>query len=133
MIASDADGVHLGQDDLPIQTARKLIQRNDKFIGVSTHNVEQAAQAEKAGADYIGFGPIFTTPTKPTYNPIGLNLIKAVKQKIKIPFVCIGGIDHSNVESVIRAGAERIAAVRAIFNQPNPELAARQLKQRITT
>lgn len=129
-IAADADGIHLGQDDLPIQAARKIAGK-EKIIGISTHSVEQAVEAEKNGADYIGFGPIFGTPTKPDYKPIGLEQIREVNQKLKIPFVCIGGIDLSNVNQVVSAGAKRIAVVRAIFNESDPKTAAQKLKQRM--
>ena len=130
-LALEADGVHLGQDDLPIPVARKIIGRNKLLIGHSTHSVEQAKQAEKEGADYIGFGPIFRTPTKPTYQPIGLSDIARVKQTVKIPFVCIGGINLDNIDSVIKAGATRVAVVRAIFDQTDVAEAARRLRERI--
>ncbi len=129
-MAAGADGVHLGQDDLPIQAARKITGK-EKIIGISTHSVEQAVRAEKNGADYIGFGPIFGTPTKPDYQPIGLRSIHTVSQRVKIPFVCIGGINRLNAKQVVGAGAKRIAVVRAIFNDANPKAAAQQLKQRM--
>ena len=87
MLALNADGVHLGQDDFPIKMARSIIKDKSKIIGCSTHSLKQAGQAVQEGADYIGFGPIFETPTKPTYNPVGLNLIKTVIRKVKIPVV----------------------------------------------
>ncbi len=132
MMALDADGVHLGQDDLPIKIARAIIKNKSKFIGRSTHSAEQARQAVKEGADYIGYGPVFGTPTKPTYKPIGLDSIKKVVQNTKIPVVCIGGIDQSNTKSVIKAGANRIAVVRAIFSSAHPFHAARELKRMIS-
>ncbi len=132
MMALDADGVHLGQDDLPIKMARAIIKNKSKFIGRSTHSLQQAQQAAKEGADYIGYGPIFETPTKPTYPPIGLDSIQKVVQKIKIPVVCIGGIDQSNMKTVVRAGANRIAVVRAIFSSAHPFHAARELKRMIS-
>ena len=127
-----ADGVHLGQDDLPIVAAKKLMGKNKLFIGRSTHSLAQASQAEKEGADYIGFGPIFTTPTKPTYRPIGFENIAMLKRVTKIPFVCIGGIDESNVDQLLCAGAERIAVVRAIFDQVDTFRAAQRLKEKLT-
>lgn len=129
MLALGADGVHLGQDDLPIQVARGFIRDRRKLIGLSTHGLAQALKAAKEGADYIGFGPIFATPTKPDYRPIGLRDIKIVSSRLKIPVVCIGGIDQRNVKQVVNAGAKRVAVVRGIFGAENPELAARQLKQ----
>lgn len=130
-LAISADGVHLGQDDLSVKTARQLIGKNQLLIGKSTHNLDQAREAEREGADYIGFGPIFNTPTKPTYQPIGLGDIAKLKRLIKIPFVCIGGIDERNIQHVREAGAERIAVVRAIFAKKDSGRAAKILRQRI--
>lgn len=132
MLALDADGVHLGQDDLPVNVARTVIKDKSKFIGCSTHSLKQAQAAAKAGADYIGFGPIFETPTKPDYQPVGLDSIQKVVQKIKIPVVCVGGIDQSNTKSVVKAGANRLAVVRAIFSSAHPYSAARELKRMIS-
>ena len=128
MLAMNADGVHLGQDDLPVGIARRLITNSEKIIGCSTHSLKQALEAERQGADYIGFGPIFGTPTKPHYQPIGLNDISGVVSKSKIPVFCIGGIDRNNIEQVLQAGANRIAVVRAVFSTPNPFSAAEDLK-----
>ncbi len=128
MLAIDADGVHLGQEDLPISEARKLIGKAKKIIGRSTHSLKQAVEAECEGADYIGFGPVFATPTKPHYPTVGLKTIPKVMKQIQIPVVCIGGIDHSNIEQVVQAGARRVAVVRAIFSSSQPTLAAQTLK-----
>ncbi len=128
MLAIDADGVHLGQDDLSIGIARRMIKNRDKIIGCSTHSIKQATQAEREGADYIGFGPIFETPTKPTYQSIGLNQIGQVMAKVRIPVVCIGGINRFNISKVVDAGAKRVAVVRAIFSASDPYRAALQLK-----
>ncbi len=127
-LAVEADGVHLGQNDLPIKTARQMIGRRDVIIGCSTHSLKQAMQAEREGADYIGFGPIFETPTKPTYQPLGLDMIRQVMKQVRIPVVCIGGINRSNIAEVIGAGAEKIAVVRAIFAAADPCRAALELK-----
>ena len=127
MLAIDADGVHLGQNDLSIKSARRIMARSDQIIGRSTHSLNQAVIAERQGADYIGFGPIFETPTKPAYQPVGLDDISEIMKRIKIPVVCIGGIDHSNVKEVIQAGARRIAVVRAIFSAADTYRAAREL------
>lgn len=113
----DADGVHLGQEDLPKHTfaaTRKLLGP-DKVIGISTHSLDQALVAEKLGADYIGVGPIFPTGTKPGRPPVGLDLIRQVAARVQIPFICIGGINLSNVPQVREAGAKRIAVVSAIL------------------
>lgn len=126
--AVQADGVHLGQNDLPVSVVRKMFSG---IIGRSTHSLKQASDAERDGADYIGFGPIFGTPTKPTYQPIGLKWIPQLKRDIRIPFVCIGGIDETNLSAILQAGAERIAVVRAIFGKPNSGRAVKILKERI--
>ncbi|OGX04292.1 MAG: thiamine-phosphate diphosphorylase [Omnitrophica bacterium RIFCSPLOWO2_12_FULL_50_11] len=131
MLAVDADGVHLGQDDLPIKQARRIIGHSKKIIGRSTHSLEQAVEAEGDGADYIGFGPLFRTPTKPTYTPVGLRMIPQVLRRVSIPVVFIGGIDSSNVQSVLQAGANRVAVVRAIFSAQNPYRAAKRLRSKI--
>jgi thiamine-phosphate pyrophosphorylase len=127
----DADGVHLGQDDVPIEVARKLIKDPAKIIGVSTHSLGQASVAQRKGADYIGFGPIFATPTKPAYPAVGLAQIRNVMKKISIPVVCIGGIDRINLSSVMFVGAKRVAVVRAIFGCDNPFEAAKVLKEQL--
>ena len=126
-LAVGADGVHLGQDDLPIAFARRLSGKN-LLIGRSTHSLKQAEEAQTQGADYIGFGPVFGTPTKPTYPPIGLSQIPQVMKQIRIPVVCIGGIDHLNAAEVVRAGARRIAVVRAVFAADDPYQSAVELK-----
>ena len=128
--AVGADGVHLGEDDLPVKDARRLLGE-DRIIGTSTHSLEQAMRAEAEGADYIGFGPIFPTPTKPDYESIGVTLIKQVMRQVRIPIVCIGGIDSANLPQVIQAGAERVAVVRAVCSAADPESAARTLKAAI--
>jgi thiamine-phosphate pyrophosphorylase len=126
--AVDADGVHLGQDDLPMEAARRILQDPSKWIGISTHSLEQAVRAEETGADYIGVGPIFQTPTKPGYLPVGLDLIEKVRERITIPFVAIGGIDGNNIEEVLSHGAMNVAIVRAVLGQADPYEAARKLK-----
>lgn len=128
--AVDADGVHLGQDDLPIEVARSILGRG-KIIGLSTHSLLQAKAAQKNGADYIGVGPIFTTPTKPEYKAVGVDLIKKVRGEIEIPFVAIGGIDESNIDEILAAGASRVAVVRAVCGAKDIRGAARYLKERL--
>lgn len=132
-IASGADGVHLGQEDLPVAAARKILSRSriSLWIGKSTHEESQARKAQREGADYIGVGPVFKTPTKPDYQAAGLELVRRAAKEIKIPFVAIGGIDLLNVSSVLEAGARRIAVVRAIFGKGNPYEAARELRKKI--
>lgn len=124
----DADGVHLGQDDIDIKDARNIL--GDKMIiGISTHCPEQAQKAVEQGADYIGVGPIFTTPTKPGRIAVTTDYSKWVAQNIDIPWYAIGGIDLSNVQQVIDSGAKRIAVVRAIINADSPSEAARMFKK----
>jgi len=125
--SAGADGVHLGQDDLPLPEARRLLGP-DRLIGQSTHSLEQAVAAEAAGADYIGLGPIFPTPTKPEYGSIGTALISAVASRVRVPVVCIGGIDASTLPQVLKAGAKRVAVVRAVCAVADPAAAARGLK-----
>jgi thiamine-phosphate pyrophosphorylase len=129
--AAGADGVHLGQEDLPIAAAREILGPG-RLIGKSTHSFEQALAADAEGADYIGFGPIFPTPTKPAYGSIGLNGIRGVSARARIPVVCIGGIDPGNVGQVMQAGALCVAAVRAVCAAEDPEAATRELKRALT-
>jgi thiamine-phosphate diphosphorylase len=111
-LAVDADGVHLGQDDLPLPEARKIMGR--RIIGISTHNIEQAQSAEAGGADYIGFGPIFHTSTKDAGAPKGVDILAAIKQNCSIPVVAIGGICIDNAADVMEAGADAVAVATAI-------------------
>ncbi|MHA6484147.1 thiamine phosphate synthase [Paenibacillus sp. strain BS8-2] len=109
----DADGVHLGQGDLPLAEARKLM--GDKIIGISTHAIEEALLAEQQGADYIGVGPVFPTATKAdVVDPVTVSYVRQVADTIQIPFVAIGGIKLHNVDEVLAAGATRICAVSEI-------------------
>lgn len=125
-----ADGIHLGQDDIPLPEARRLARRAGmKFrFGISTHDLRQALAAERQGVDYIGIGPVFATPTKPGRKGIGLKLVRQIARRIRIPFVPIGGIDLENCGDVIRAGATRVAVVRAIFEAEDPMRAAQEFK-----
>lgn len=129
--AVGADGVHLGQEDIPVAEARRLLGPT-RLIGTSTHSLEQARAAEAEGSDYIGVGPIFPTPTKPEYGSVGLELIRRVRAQVNVPTVCIGGIDAGNLAQVLEAGADRIAVVRAVCAAPNPEAATRCLKDALT-
>ena len=113
-VAADADGVHLGQEDLPLPAARKLM--GEKIIGISTHNAEQAREAEQGGADYIGFGPMFGTVTKATgYTARGLAMLREVRQAVNLPIVVIGGITETNVNEVWQAGADSAAIISDIL------------------
>lgn len=126
-----ADGVHVGQDDGPIREARHLLGPG-RLIGRSTHSLAQALQAEAEGADYIGLGPIYPTPTKPTYEPLGIDVMARVLPKVRVPVVCIGGIDRTVIHEVLRAGARCVAVVRAVCAAEDPEAAARNLKQQFS-
>jgi len=129
-IAAEADGVHLGDEDLPIRTARKLLGK-EKIIGRSTHSLKEALIAQSEGADYISTGPIFQSPLKANLAARGIGLVTEVAHNIVIPFVSIGGINEGNVEEVLKAGAEIIAVVRAVVGSGNISGAARRLKERI--
>jgi thiamine-phosphate pyrophosphorylase len=130
-LAVDAEGVHVGQDDMPIEYARRILGK-DKIIGVSAFNEKEAIEAEKAGADYIGVSPIFTTPTKPELDKgVGLKGLKLIRNAVKIPLVAIGGLGPSNAYDVIMAGADGIAVVSAIASADNPEGAARAIKAEV--
>lgn len=120
---ADCDGVHLGQDDGSVELAREILGE-EKIIGLSCHNLKQALLAQKKGADYIGIGPIFPTSTKPQYRPIGPDIIKQVKKKIKIPFFPIGGIDRNNIGRILSLGAKRVAICRAIIKTGNIAVSA---------
>ena len=113
-LAVDADGVHLGQSDMPCTAARKLLGR-EKVIGVTVHNLSEALEAERLGADYLGVSPIFKTATKTDAGkPAGITLIEEIRQQVDIPLIAIGGIDHSNAPAVVRAGADGLCAISCV-------------------
>jgi len=115
----NCDGLHLGQEDSSLSIARKILGP-DKIIGISCHNLKQALKAQKEGADYIGFGPVFPTTTKPRIKKTtGLNLIKELKKKMKIPFFAIGGINKSNINEVLSSGTDKVAICSAILKAKN--------------
>lgn len=116
-LAVDADGVHIGQADMPYSKARALLG-GDKIIGVTVHNVEEALQAEQCGATYLGVSPVFATATKPDAGePCGLRILEAVRNACRIPIAGIGGINLSNVAKVIKAGADMVCAVSAVVTK----------------
>jgi thiamine-phosphate pyrophosphorylase len=113
-LACDADGVHLGQEDLPLAAGKKLM--GTRLVGISTHDVNQAKEAEQNGADYIGFGPMFGTQTKDTgLSPRGVEMLKQVRAAVQIPIVAIGGINERNVQQVWQAGANSAAIISDIL------------------
>jgi thiamine-phosphate pyrophosphorylase len=123
----DAEGCHVGQDDYSVEEARRLAGR-PVLVGKSTHTLEQALAAEKAGADYIGFGPIFGTQTKPGAEPVGLSGLKRLHNTVHIPIYCIGGINYDNMLRVTNAGALRVAIVSDILLAENRVDHTRALK-----
>ena len=128
-LVCDADGVHLGQDDLPVSEARKITPEGF-LIGLSTHSPEQGKDGLISGADYLGVGPVFPTPTKPDYKAAGLEYVSWAKDNLKdIPWFAIGGIDENNLDKVITAGAGKIAVVRAIMNSSAPDKTIKKLKE----
>lgn len=123
-LESDADGVHVGQDDVAVARAREILGP-DRLVGLSTHSTEQIDSAD--GSDYIGVGAVWATPTKPDAQAVGLELVRYAAGHAKVPFFAIGGIDAANAPAVCAAGATRIAVVRAIGDAADPETAARTL------
>lgn len=127
-LAVGADGVHLGQSDMHISDAR-IIAGYSLIIGVSAESIDDAVEAKKNGADYIGVSPVFATPTKTdTAPPLGIEGVQEIRKRIDIPIVGIGGINQTNAASVISAGADGIAVVSAIVSADDPALAAKNLK-----
>lgn len=124
----DADGVHVGQDDVVAEQARELLGP-DAIIGLSTHSEEQIAVSAGRPVDYISVGPVWETPTKAGRPGVGLELVEHAAASAPHPFFAIGGIDTGNAEQVVAAGAERLCAVRAIRDAADPEAAARALRQ----
>jgi len=130
-LAAEAEGVHLGQQDMTIGDARRLTPPG-WIIGVSAESVEDAVRAERDGADYIGVSPVFATPTKTDTAPqLGLDGLRAIRARVNIPLVAIGGIHAGNARDVIRAGADGLAVVSAIVAADDPRAAAAELKQAI--
>jgi thiamine-phosphate pyrophosphorylase len=130
VLETDADGVHLGQEDMPIAEARRLLGP-DRIIGISTHNLNQALKAERDGADYIGVGPVFPTDTKPGKAAVTTSYVTEAARHISIPFVAIGGITLDNADLVLAAGAKRICAVSAIVGSDDPASVCRSFLKRI--
>ncbi len=129
-LAANADGIHIGDDDIPYEYARKLMGTN-KIIGLSADSTKKALLNQKIGADYTGIGPIYHTTTKKIGRPIGLRPIKQLKSRLKIPFVAIGGINESNIDDVLKAGAKNIAIISAIVAKDNVALSVRYFMERM--
>ena len=128
-LAGGADGVHLGQSDMPLEMAQKIAGPS-MLIGISAESLQDAIEAENGGADYLGVSPIYATPTKTdTAPPLGLQGLREIKNRVKIPLVGIGGLKESNSAEVIRNGADGVAVVSAIVAADDPQRAAMNLKQ----
>ncbi len=126
-------GLHVGQDDLPVAEARRRLG-SDRILGLSTHSIEQAegAIALASQLSYFAVGPVYATPTKPTYGSVGLELVRAVSAlKPPLPFFAIGGIKRTNVRDVVAAGAERIVVVSDVLCDPNPDEAVRAFREQL--
>lgn len=132
-IAVNADGVHLGQEeDMPYNIARNLLGKN-KIIGLSAHSVRDALQNQKIGADYTSIGPIYHTTTKKIANTIGLEPINQLKNKLKIPFVAIGGINESNINEILKAGAKNVAIISGIVAKDDVKDAVKNFIKKINS
>ena len=121
------EGVHVGQVDAPIDSVRRAVNC-PIWVGKSTHSLQQAIAAQNEGADYIGFGPLFATPTKPDYPPIGLSDIGAVHDRVRLPIFCIGGIKLENLRTVVAAGAHRVVIVSGLLRAADIKQYARACK-----
>jgi thiamine-phosphate pyrophosphorylase len=129
---ADADGVHIGQEDTSLAEARKIL--GGKIIGVTVHDVDEAVKAEEDGADYLGVSPIFHTDTKKDAGtPSGVKLIRDIKEKVKVPVVAIGGINESNIDSVIEAGADMACAISATVAKEDIKNAVESFAEKITS
>lgn len=126
-LAAGADGVHVGQDDAPLSDARAAVGP-DRIVGLSTHSPAQIDAAAQTDVDYIGVGPVHATPTKPGRPPVGVDLVAYAAAHARPPFFAIGGINPSNVDAVVDAGAERIVVVRALTESAHPQLTASVLQ-----
>lgn len=112
----NVDGVHIGQDDVSIETARTLLGK-DKIIGLTVHNLEEAIKAEMLGVDYIGVAPIFKTETKEdARDPIGVDIINTIRKNVDLPIVAVGGINKNNVKDIINSGADSVVSIYAVLN-----------------
>ncbi|MBW7907496.1 MAG: thiamine phosphate synthase [Kiritimatiellae bacterium] len=130
-LAAGADGVHLGQRDMPIVDARRMVPSH-WIVGISAESVEDAIRAEREGADYIGMSPVFSTPTKTdTAAPLGLEGVRRLRAAVRIPLVAIGGIHAGNAADVIRAGADGVAVVSALVSADDPYASALELRRAI--
>jgi thiamine-phosphate pyrophosphorylase len=129
-LAADADGVHLGQRDLPVEAARQLAP--ELIVGASTHTLFQALAAQSSGASYVNLGPIYPTGTKTTpVQPLGPDAVTIIGPELRIPFTCMGGIKPHNMDELVQRGARHLAVVTAVTEAQDVEAAARELRARI--
>jgi len=129
-VESGADGVHVGQDDLPPQEVREIVG-DEVLVGLSTHAPEEIDALDPALVDYIGVGPVHATPTKPGRAAVGAALVRYAAEHARVPFFAIGGIDAANAREVLDAGARRLCVLRAVTDAADPRAAARALSQLI--
>jgi thiamine-phosphate pyrophosphorylase len=129
-LEAGADGVHVGQDDLPVEQVRELVG-TDMLVGLSTHAPAEIDAVDPRLVDYIGVGPVHETPTKPGRPAVGLELVRYAAAHSPVPFFAIGGLNEENLGEVLEAGAERVCVLRAISDAPDPEAAARALRVRL--
>ncbi|HEY5594382.1 MAG TPA: thiamine phosphate synthase [Nitrospiria bacterium] len=125
-MAVEADGVHLGQEDLPLSAARALLGPQ-RVIGISAHTLDQAREAEAGGADYLGIGPVFSSTTKQARPPLGCESLKEFRRQVRIPIIAIGGISALNVRQVMAAKVDGVAVVSAVLSQPDVTAATAEL------
>lgn len=129
-MAVDADGVHLGQEDFPVQAARKILG-DDKIIGLSTHSFKDAEEAQGSGADYIAIGPIFRSTTKDVREPLGADIIKEIRKISRLPVIAIGGINENNIEDIMKTGADGTAVISAIIAKEDITGAVKEFIRRV--
>jgi thiamine-phosphate pyrophosphorylase len=130
-LGAGADGVHLGQTDLPVAAARRIAA--ELIIGASTHSLSEAQAAQEAGASYVNIGPIFATPTKPTAVPLGVEAIKRIAPQLKIPWSTMGGINQGNISQLVAQGARHPAVMSAVTAAPDVTAAAKALRRAIVS
>lgn len=127
-LAVDAEGLHIGQDDMPLKIARKILG-DDKIIGVSTSSTEEALGAQRDGADYVGVGAMFPTDTKTDADSVTLMELRSIKASLKIPVVAIGGINKNNIQSVMKTGANGVAVISAVLSESDIKAACERLRK----